>query len=204
MKQRQSNMELLRIASITMIVLFHCAYKSGFSFETGLDANMLVVKSLWMLGELGVNLFMLLSGFFMAKGHFRWKKFILLVAEVQFYYWLTVFFAWRNGLGELPTGRDLFLAFFPVTMNRWWFITAYILVYVLSPYLNTLIRAMGGGPYLRTEDFSLRYWYSSVSSQHSLAYSSTQQSQCCTTIASYGSLLCILWARTCRLLRCRV
>ena len=144
MKQRQSNMELLRIASITMIVLFHCAYKSGFSFETGLDANMLVVKSLWMLGELGVNLFMLLSGFFMAKGHFRWKKFILLVAEVQFYYWLTVFFAWRNGLGELPTGRDLFLAFFPVTMNRWWFITAYILVYVLSPYLNTLIRAMGG------------------------------------------------------------
>lgn len=34
------------------------------------------------------------------------------------------------------------MAFFPVILNWYWFITAYILVYILSPYLNIFIRAM--------------------------------------------------------------
>lgn len=135
-------MELLRIVSISMIVIFHCAYKSGFSFEPGFSVNKLVVKSFWMLGELGVNLFMLTSGYFMVSGRFKWRKLIRLLAEAQFYYWLTIFISCRVGAGTPPTGRSLFLAFFPVTLNRWWFLTVYMLIYVLSPYLNVLARAM--------------------------------------------------------------
>lgn len=144
MEQRKSNMELLRIMGIVMIAVFHCAYKSGFDFPPGFSVNKLAVKCFWMLGELGVNLFMLISGYFMVNGRFKWKKLIRLLAEAQFYWWLTLLIGSRVGACTPPQGiRGLFLAFFPVTLNRCgWFLTVYVLIYLLSPYLNLLIRAM--------------------------------------------------------------
>lgn len=65
MNLRKSNMELLRIISIFLIIVFHCAFKSGFNFELGFHVNKLIVKTCWMFGELGVNLFQLISGYFM-------------------------------------------------------------------------------------------------------------------------------------------
>ncbi len=147
--KRESNMELLRIVSILMIVIFHCAYKSGFSFEPGFSVNKWIVKIFWMLGELGVNLFMLISGYYMVNGSFKWKKLVRLAAEVQFYTWLTVFIAGRLGVYQLSGAKDVFLTFFPVILNRYWFVTAYCLVYLLSPYLNLLIRAMDEKTYRR-------------------------------------------------------
>lgn len=64
MQSRKSNMELLRVFSILMIIIFHCAYKSGFNFSLGFSVNQFLIKSFWMLGELEVNLFMLISGYF--------------------------------------------------------------------------------------------------------------------------------------------
>lgn len=151
MEHRKSNIELLRIVSIAMIVVFHCSIKSRFSFEFGIfSVNKLAVKCFLMLGELGVDLFMLISGYFMVSGRFKWKKLIRMLAEAQFYYWLTLLIGSRVGACELPRGKDLFLAFFPVTLNRCgWFLTVYILIYLLSPYLNLLIRAMDERTYRR-------------------------------------------------------
>lgn len=142
MERRHSNLELLRIVSILMIIVFHCAYKSGFSFEPGFSANKLIVKTFWMLGELGVNLFMLISGYFMVSGRFKWKKLIRLLAEVQFYNLATFWIGSQLGLFSLGGLKSQFLLLFPVTLDSFWFITAYLLVYILSPYLNILIRAM--------------------------------------------------------------
>ena len=74
MAERKSNMELLRIFSMILIITFHYAYKGGFDFGTELGANMLLIKTCWMFGELGVNLFILTTGYFMVEGKFKWKK----------------------------------------------------------------------------------------------------------------------------------
>ena len=50
MEQRKSNMELLRVVSMILIVVFHCAFKSSFNFEPGFSANKLIVKTFWMFG----------------------------------------------------------------------------------------------------------------------------------------------------------
>ncbi len=74
------------------------------------------------------------------KKKFSFKKLILLILEVQFYYWLTAIFLINRG--GLLTFKDLFvedLLFFPVISNRFWFITCYILLFIISPYLNILI-----------------------------------------------------------------
>lgn len=76
-----------------LIVSFHLSYKSGFDFSTpSMDA--FVVKIFWLLGELGVNLFMLVTGYFLihSKGT-KTSKIILLLAEILFYYLVTFIIA---------------------------------------------------------------------------------------------------------------
>lgn len=140
---RDANMDLLRLSAIFMIVVFHCSIKSGFDFPAGFSANWLIVKCFWMLGELGVNLFMLASGFYQVRGRFRWKKAARLLVQAQFYTWGAVWLGLRLGFYELPGWRSVLYACFPVTLlDRYWFLTAYLIVYLLSPFLNLLIGAM--------------------------------------------------------------
>lgn len=96
MEQRKSNIEQLRIVSITMIVISHCTYKSSFCFGFGFSSNELLVESFRMPGNLRVNIFMLISGYFMQNGQAKWKKLVLLLLELQFYYWLSVLIAWQT------------------------------------------------------------------------------------------------------------
>lgn len=72
-KQRQSNIELLRIISILFIISFHYAYKCSYNFEE-FTVNKFIIKAFYMFGELGVNLFFLITGYFMCKGKFSFKK----------------------------------------------------------------------------------------------------------------------------------
>lgn len=143
-------MELLRIFSILLIITFHYAYKGGFDFGGALSGNMLLIKTCWMFGEVGVNLFVLLTGYFMVNGAFRWKKLVLLLAQVLFYHIATIIlFARVVGSYEISDVKGVFTTFFPTLSNRYWFITAYIILYILSPYLNKLIHALSQTEYRR-------------------------------------------------------
>lgn len=112
--RREPNMELLRIVSVFMIIVFHCAYKSGFDFSPGLSINTLILKCIWMLGELGTSLFMLISGYYMIHGQFKLKKLIRLLAEVQFYTWITIWLGGRLGIYALSDWKSVLFAFFPL------------------------------------------------------------------------------------------
>ena len=62
-KQRQSNIELLRIVAIVMSVVHHFAVHGNMEFPlTSLSANRLWIQLLMLGGKVGVNLFVLSSG----------------------------------------------------------------------------------------------------------------------------------------------
>ena len=88
-KERFSNIELLRIFAMLLIIAFHYAFKGGFVYES-LSVNKMIINVLTMFGELGVNLFVLISGYFMINGTFRWKKVISICLQVYFYNWLSL------------------------------------------------------------------------------------------------------------------
>ncbi|MEG0408571.1 MAG: acyltransferase family protein [Bacilli bacterium] len=161
MKKRESNMELLRIISILLIIIFHCAYKSGFVFEQQFTMNEFIIKSLWMLGELGVNMFVLISGYFMINSKFKWKKLFLLLIEVLFYHFFTIFISLQLGIFQYTGLRSIFMSFFPIIFNNYWFITAYVIVYVLSPYLNIFIFSLDKITYKKFL-FTLLFLYSVI------------------------------------------
>lgn len=141
MPQRKSNVELMRIFSMFLIILYHAAFHSGFpTLPSRLTGNMMVVKILWFFGELGVNLFILTTGYFQVLGRFKWRKLLLLLVQVQFYSWLVEFIGLYVGAEEAKT--PLIFIFMPVSMKRYWFVTAYIIVYLFSPYMKVFIDAM--------------------------------------------------------------
>ena len=71
-KIRNSNFEILRILSMFMIICFHCSFHGKFSDGEG---NRLIINFFNMFGELGVNCFVLISGYFYDKTRFKTDKF---------------------------------------------------------------------------------------------------------------------------------
>lgn len=133
-KLRESNFELLKIISMLMIISFHYVYKSGYEFEV-LNFNSFIVKIFWLFGELGVNLFILITGYFMINKNVSAKKLIIIILEVIFYNSLSVICS--HYLIQTPITMKNIL--FPVIYGNYWFISAYIIVYLLSPYINKCI-----------------------------------------------------------------
>ncbi len=139
---RQSNFEILRILSIATIVASHSILCSGeFYFTKDFSINKLLHDILYYGGELGVNCFILISGYFLPTTTFKWKKLFLLILQAYFYFYIcrsaTIMFT------KAPIDAyDLSSWFFPVLQGQWWFISAYIFVYTLTPFLQKLIAAM--------------------------------------------------------------
>lgn len=155
--QRKSNIELLRIVSMLLIIVFHYVYKGGFEFGE-LTINKFIVKTCWFFGELGVNLFVLITGYFSCKGKFKAKKLILLLLEVQFYHLFSSALGYLLGVGVKTDPKSLFLMFFPTLRCCNWYITIYVIIYILSPFLNRFINLMTKREYVRFLIVVLALW----------------------------------------------
>lgn len=138
--KRNSNIEILRIISILLIICFHYVYKSGYTFTT-LTIHTVCVKSMWFLGELGVNLFILITGYHFSKTKPTIKRLTLLFFEVLFYNFLLYGLNILFDNNQFNTFKEKILLFFPIITEKYWFVTAYILVYILSPFYNILINS---------------------------------------------------------------
>ena len=138
---RKSNLELLRIVSVLIIILSHYVGHSGFDFAgEGFSFNRLFIES-FRLGAVGVDIFILISGYFLVTAEFKFSKLIKLECEVLFYSILlgVVFFFTTDLVGM----KELVFSFLPSLSNSYWFISTYLLLYLLSPFINKMIHAIG-------------------------------------------------------------
>lgn len=146
---RNYGIDLLKIIAMLFIISFHYVYKSGYEF-TELTINSFIVKVFWLFGELGVNLFMLVTGYFMINRKIKIKKIILLLFEVEFYYIICQIIAIKLEIISFDFNfKDIVMLFFPVIFNRYWFITVYILIYIMSPYLNIFLKSIDKKTYIK-------------------------------------------------------
>jgi surface polysaccharide O-acyltransferase-like enzyme len=141
LEKRKSNFEMLRILSMCMIVAFHYVFKAGFEFSGGVSANKILVDFFYHFGECGVNCFILISGYFYDTTRFQWKKVVFIVLQVYFYLLLgRVVLLFTGNTDVVSRGTTSYL--FPVIGNYYWFVTAYLLVYLLIPYIQKIINAL--------------------------------------------------------------
>lgn len=136
---RQSNFELLRIICMLLIIGHHIAVHGDYSAAQNITANDYVVRYFTTGGKLGVNIFVLISGYFMVNSKFRIQKLIRMFAQIWFYSLLI--FTLLLVLGKAEYSNWLLLStLLPLSTSLWWFITTYVIMYCLSPFLNILIR----------------------------------------------------------------
>ncbi len=145
-KTRQSNIELLRIVSMLMIITLHYLDKGNVLVEFA-AANTANQFFAWVLEAFcfgAVNLYVLISGYFLVESKFTFKKLTLLWAQILFYSWgIGMIFLVGGWLTpEQKSLYELIFTVLPVSSGHYWFATVYVILFAIFPFLNAAIRQM--------------------------------------------------------------
>lgn len=132
---RQSNFELLRIIAIFMVLVHHSlfeantiGYKKVYTFD---DGYMGVFLNSFCI--IGVNLFILISGWFGCKKTYR--KIVLILVEVTLFSGIGYILGCMFGL----TNFDIFAMLKAMNFFNNWFVVSYILLLMLIPVVNEIL-----------------------------------------------------------------
>lgn len=130
--KRQSNFELLRILSILMVIGVHL-WADVTSGDNGYDYYLCHT-----VYEVANDCFILISGYFGIT--YSLKKMLKLNNTTTFYAILSLVIllvCGQEGLSKM----DVVKAVLPIPMNTYWFITSYMILMLLSPYINKMCDA---------------------------------------------------------------
>lgn len=157
MKQRNSALELLRIIAMFLVVLSHSTVHGGFGEleASDISINGFILK-IFQLGKIGVNLFMLISGYFLSNKKIEYKRTFPLFSQV----WVYSLFCLVIGLifNYNFSFSSLSKVFLPTIFSEYWFFTAYIILYLYLPYLNSFINKLSRNEYLKLLAISFVVW----------------------------------------------
>lgn len=106
-------------------------------------ANWYVGNILFSLTQQAVNCFVLISSYFLCTAKFRLSKLASTWLQAAFYSVGVYLMLVVAGVGGTVFSiKELIKCALVVTMDRYWFVTDYILLFCLHPLLNCAIRAM--------------------------------------------------------------
>lgn len=146
-KERDSSFELLRIISIAMIILCHYTLYNGLIHNPNVPA---IVKPFSMcafsFGKLGVNIFILITGYFMISKKIKFSKILQLWLEILIYYVGIYIITIVIGKNKFDI-KELIHGLMPISFNRYWFMTVYFLLYLLIPNINKYIENLSKEEY---------------------------------------------------------
>ena len=146
-KPRMVNLEVLRCLAMMMVVVLHYLGKGGLLPElAGADMTGTGIAA-WILEAfciVAVNVYMMISGYFLCNSSFKLSRLLQLWLQVWTYSVVVGLIAAVTGMvpaSEVDTHYFLTLLF-PVSMDHYWFMTAYVFLYLLLPLLGAGVRRM--------------------------------------------------------------
>jgi len=140
-EKRNYALDLLRIICMLMIVRLH----AGSHGELLSVAKRMDVYTLWgwwiqIICAVAVNVFVLISGYYLSVQKFRMSRILRLIIETVFYSWTIYIVLLVSGIVPLSI-REVIYSLFPITFRRYWFVTAYIGLSLLAPIINRAIES---------------------------------------------------------------
>lgn len=139
--KRDSGFEILRILCIISIIMQHFAFWGDFDITGPITFNTVVLQTIVNAGKIGVNCFMLITGYFMVNSTFKVKKLVKLMIETWVYSWgfLLIYLLINPCMVDM---ENFINSTIPIISGQYWFVTIYILVYLFSPMLNGAANAV--------------------------------------------------------------
>ncbi|MDO4294185.1 MAG: acyltransferase [Eubacteriales bacterium] len=146
-QKRQANFELLRICAMFMVVVLHWISASRALPEDsgaldGTGAAAVVLESFCIVA---VNVYVLIGGYFLSEAGFSLRRVLRLIGQTLFYTLLIP--PVLTLLGVLPAAAltdvyRLWSSLFPVQSGQYWFVSAYVILCLFSPFLNEGLRRL--------------------------------------------------------------
>lgn len=146
-QSRMVNLEILRCLAMMLVVVLHYLGKGNLLQNlSGAEMSMVGIAA-WVLEAfciVAVNVYMLISGYFLCTSSFKLSRLIKLWLQVWTYSVVVGLIAAFTGI--LPAGEadiHYFLTLlFPISMDHYWFMTAYVFLYLLLPIIGEGVRRM--------------------------------------------------------------
>lgn len=151
---RDSNIELYRILSMLLIIAHHYVVNSGLTASNGvIYSNILSLRSQFLLfwgafGKIGINCFVLITGYFMCRSNISLKKYVKLLFELMFYRVIINTIFWVTGYVPF-TFKALFYTLLPIQSIAQNFGGTYLMFFLCIPFLNVLVHNMNELQHLR-------------------------------------------------------
>ena len=151
--KRETKFEVLRTVAMFFIVVYHClthGVGDGYGFNTDSPialSNVLFSDFMLVFSSIAVNLYVMISGYFLADLNFKASRIVRTWAYACFYsFIITALFMALTVVpfNAISVGKSLF----PLSSNAYWFVTQYIGLLILSPFLAVLARQLTYRQYL--------------------------------------------------------
>lgn len=142
---RRSNIELLRIIGMLMIVAHHYVVNSGImdTFELGNTTANYIFLTLWGIwGKTGINIFILITGYFMCKSDLTLKRYCKVFFEWVLYHFGIYIIMLIAGYETAGLQRlfDLIFGIFRYANGSGNFTNSFFIFYLFIPFMNVFIR----------------------------------------------------------------
>ena len=140
--QRNHGLDLLRMVSMLMVAVLHVLGQGGVLARTGSnDVTYYVCYFLEAACLCAVNCYGLISGYVGSRSTFKARKLISMILTVEFYSLLIGLILGLTHRDWLD--RDVLLQIMlPVQWKTWWYYSAYVGLYLLTPFLNRGVNAL--------------------------------------------------------------
>lgn len=152
--KRQSNIELLRILGLFVILCHHYVVNSGImqNIDPVVNRGGYWFLSYWgMWGKTGINIFILISGYFMCKSELTIKRYCKVAFEIYFYNFIIYFALLVSGYESIGLKRIYKLFFSPLIYANGSgnFTSSFLIFYLFIPFMNRFIMSLSQNQYKR-------------------------------------------------------
>lgn len=167
-KERSSNFELMRIIMMIAIIAHHYVVNSGITSYydySNITPNMIFLQLFGFAGKAMINGFLLITGYFMIKSKFSLEKLIKMYLQIKFYK-ITIYIS----LILIGADKFSFTGFIKMIFNIVYgvnigFTATFLLLYILTPFINILVNKINKKQY--TILLAILLFYSTIISTFS-------------------------------------
>ena len=141
-----------------MIIAHHFCLHGRFNYDDAVTLNSLWITFFGMSGKLGVDIFAVISGYFAVRSLRLRPARLIRLWLMAIFYSLGIYLL-LAALGVYPFKLYDFLPnLFPISSDRWWFLTCYFVLMLLSPLLNRLLCSLSQSTYRKLLAIMIIMW----------------------------------------------
>lgn len=140
---RNLGIELFRIVCMLLIIAFHMSDHGVISINSDMPitGNWLTLAFARLGGAIGNCAFVIIGGYLLCTKEFDSRRIIKLWLQTFFYSVVCGLIAFKMGIIDISI-KKIVMMLLPITYNEYWFISSYLILILLVPFLNPLLHNM--------------------------------------------------------------